>query len=48
MLHHIPRPQEGEYAPYTIAYISKVPDDEGDVLTHLTNNDAIVRDHIKS
>lgn len=48
MLHRIPRPQEGEYAPYTIAYISEVPDDGGDVLGHLKNNYSIIRKHIES
>lgn len=34
---NIARPLEGEYAPYTIAYIGQVPDD-GHVLQHLDNN----------
>jgi len=34
---HIPKPEEGEYTPYTIAYIGEVPDD-GQVLKHLTDN----------
>jgi uncharacterized damage-inducible protein DinB len=33
----IPKPQPGEYAPYTIMYIRLVPDD-GLVLNHLRNN----------
>ncbi|MCB0223229.1 MAG: DinB family protein, partial [Anaerolineae bacterium] len=33
----IPKPQEGEYAPYTIMYIGLLPDD-GRVLAHLQDN----------
>ncbi|HRV95272.1 MAG TPA: DinB family protein [Anaerolineae bacterium] len=33
----IPKPQEGEYAPYTIMYIGLLPDD-GQVLAHLQDN----------
>ena len=34
---HIPKPEPGEYAPYTIMYISLLPDD-GQVLRHLRKN----------
>ena len=34
---NLPKPQPGEYAPYTIAYISLLPDD-GQVLKHLREN----------
>jgi uncharacterized damage-inducible protein DinB len=34
---NIPKPQEGEYTPYTIAYIDEVPDD-GQVISHLEKN----------
>lgn len=47
MLSSIARPQEGEYNPYTIAYIKLVPDD-GDVIGHLKNNYSIIRKHIES
>ena len=33
----IPKPKEGEYAPYTIMYINVLPDD-GSVLTHVKDN----------
>lgn len=33
----IPKPEEGEYAPYTIMYIGLLPDD-GHVLDHLQDN----------
>jgi uncharacterized damage-inducible protein DinB len=38
----IPKPQEGEYAPYTIMYIGLLPDD-GLVLQHMKDNLEIVR-----
>ena len=44
---HIPKPQDGEYAPYTIDYIKLVPDD-GRVLTHLLNNFLAMRQHVES
>jgi len=42
----ISRPEEGEYAPYAMAYISLVPDD--DVLQHLQQNAAAVKEMIKA
>lgn len=44
---HIPMPEVGEYAPYTIDYIKLVPDDRG-VLRHLENNYQRVRDYVES
>ena len=38
----IQKPAEGEYRDYTVAYISKVPDD-GNVLQHLQDNLQIVK-----
>jgi uncharacterized damage-inducible protein DinB len=43
----IPKPKEGEYAPYTIMYISLLPDD-GSVLTHLKENCASMKKFILS
>jgi hypothetical protein len=43
----IERPLPGEYAPYTIAYISKVPED-GLIIEHLKANRIIVHDLIAS
>lgn len=47
MLSSIARPQEGEYNPYTIAYIKLVPAD-GDVIGHLKKNYNIIRKHIEA
>ncbi len=44
---HIPKPQPGEYAPYTILYIDLVPDD-GQVLKHLRDNLAATLAFIRS
>jgi len=44
---NIPKPQEGEYTPYTIAYIGQVPDD-GQVLNHLANNFQRVKTLVQS
>ena len=44
---NIPKPLEGEYAPYTITYISQVPDD-GQVLKHLANNFSRVKTLVES
>jgi hypothetical protein len=46
MLKAISRPQEGEYAPYALAYISLVPDEN--VLMHLMNNCKIIKELIGS
>src|SRR5262245_60437068 len=43
----IPKPAEGEYAPYAIMYIGLLPDD-GLVLEHLQNNLNIVIDFIRT
>src|SRR5947209_16733012 len=43
----IPKPQAGEYAPYTIMYISLLPDD-GLVLHHLQNNLKTVQQLVRS
>ncbi|HTY10734.1 MAG TPA: DinB family protein [Bacteroidota bacterium] len=43
----IDKPNEGEYAPYAIMYISLLPDD-GDVISHLRNNLAAVKSFIVS
>jgi uncharacterized damage-inducible protein DinB len=46
-MRHIPKPQEGEYTPYAIMYISLLPDD-GQVLQYMKDNldvtKALVRD----
>jgi hypothetical protein len=39
---NIQKPLEGEYAPYTIAYISLVPDD-GRVLDHMADNQKLMK-----
>jgi uncharacterized damage-inducible protein DinB len=41
----IPKPEEGEYAPYAIMYIRLLPDD-GLVLKHLQENLKVVKDFI--
>jgi uncharacterized damage-inducible protein DinB len=41
----IPKPEEGEYAPYAIMYIGLLPDD-GLVLKHLQDNLKVVKDFI--
>ena len=41
----IPKPAEGEYAPYAIMYIGLLPDD-GLVLKHLQDNLKVVKDFI--
>jgi uncharacterized damage-inducible protein DinB len=46
-MRRIGKPAEGEYAPYTIIYISLLPDD-GLILRHLKNNLAATRDLILS
>lgn len=38
----IPKPDEGEYLPYTIMYIGLLPND-GDVLTHMKNNFELIK-----
>jgi uncharacterized damage-inducible protein DinB len=43
----IEKPTEGEYAPYTIKYISLLPDDKN-VLFHLKNNSKAVKELILS
>jgi uncharacterized damage-inducible protein DinB len=43
----IPKPEAGEYAPYTIMYIGLFPDD-GLILEHLKNNLAITSDLLGS
>ena len=43
----IPKPKEGEYAPYAIMYISLLPDD-GSVLMHMKNNYTVVNNFIHS
>lgn len=43
----IPKPLEGEYAPYTIMYIGLLPDD-GRVLDHLQDNLQVMLDFIRS
>ena len=43
----ISKPVEGDYAPYTIAYIGLVPDD-GRVLTHLEDNLQTMFDQVRS
>lgn len=43
----IPKPQEGEYAPYTLAYISLVPD-EVNVLELLEDNLELMKDLVYS
>lgn len=43
----IPKPQEGEYAPYTIMYIGLLPDD-GLVVNHLQDNLQTVLEFIRS
>jgi len=47
MLRTIPKPAEGEYAPYTLMYIDLLPND-GNVLQHLTNNLALTKCVIRS
>lgn len=44
---NIPKPLEGEYAPYTLEYISEVPDD-GQVLKHLEDNFKRVKTLVQS
>jgi len=44
---HIPKPLEGEYTPYTIAYIGEVPDG-GQVLKHLSENIDQVKSLVQS
>jgi uncharacterized damage-inducible protein DinB len=43
----IPKPKEGEYAPYTIMYISLLPDD-GSVLMHVKENCTVMKKFILS
>ena len=43
----IQKPQEGEYTPYTIMYISLLPDD-GLVLQHLLDNLKTVQELVRS
>jgi len=43
----IPKPNVGEYAPYTIMYISLLPDD-GRILAHLETNMAAVHAFVES
>jgi uncharacterized damage-inducible protein DinB len=43
----IPKPKEGEYAPYTIMYTSLLPDD-GSVLVHMKDNYTVMKDFILS
>ena len=43
----IPKPKEGEYAPYTIMYMSLLPDD-GSVLVHMKDNYRIMKNFILS
>jgi hypothetical protein len=43
----IPKPKEGEYAPYTIMYISLLPDD-GSVLVHMKDNYRVMKNFILS
>ena len=43
----ISKPEEGEYAPYTIEYIGLLPDD-GRVLEHLANNLEFTKGFIRS
>ena len=43
----IPKPKEGEYAPYAIMYISLLPDD-GSVLMHMKNNYTVMNNFILS
>jgi uncharacterized damage-inducible protein DinB len=45
-LRHIPKPLEGEFAPYAMTYIGLLPDD-GLVLTHLQENLKIVSDLVR-
>ena len=42
---YIPKPQEGEFNPYTIMYISLLPDD-GQVLQHMQTHLQVIRDLI--
>jgi len=44
---NIPKPEVGEYAPYTIDYIKLVPDD-GLVLEHLETNVTAISDHVRT
>lgn len=43
----IPKPEVGEYAPYTIEYISLVPDDNN-VLEHLETNVTEISDYVRT
>ncbi len=43
----IPKPQEGEYAPYTLMYIDLLPND-GRVLAHLASNLEYTKNFIRS
>ena len=43
----IPKPKEGEYAPYAIMYISLLPDD-GTVLVHMKDNYRVMKNFILS
>jgi len=43
----IPKPKEGEYAPYTIMYMSLLPDD-GSVLVHMKDNYTVMKNFILS
>ena len=45
-MRHIPKPLEGEFAPYTIMYIGLLPDD-GLVLAHLQTNMQLVFDLVR-
>lgn len=41
----IPKPQEGEFAPYAIMYVDQVPDD-GQVLAYLETNFEVMRTYV--
>lgn len=41
-MRHVPKPKQGEFAPYAILYIDLVPDD-GFVLQHLSDNLAVIK-----
>mgnify|MGYP007004715633 CR=1 FL=1 len=47
MLSSIPHPEEGEYTPYTITYISLVPDD-GEIIKHLKSDFADMKKLVES
>jgi uncharacterized damage-inducible protein DinB len=46
MLRNIPKPSEGEFAPYAIMYIGLLPDD-GLVLTHMQENLKLINDLVR-